>query len=46
MFGLIGHSTSFEDARRKARDLGYEEYADGDLDMWCAAPPQLVERVT
>jgi fatty aldehyde-generating acyl-ACP reductase len=37
MFGLIGHSTSFEDARRKARDLGYEEYADGDLDMWCAA---------
>ena len=46
MFGLIGHSTSFEDARRKARDLGYEEYADGDLDMWCAAPPQLVESVT
>jgi len=46
MFGLIGHSTSFEDARIKARELGYDEYADGDLDMWCAAPPQLVERVT
>ena len=46
MFGLIGHSTSFEQARLKARSLGYDEYADGDLDMWCAAPPQLVERVT
>ena len=45
MFGLIGHSTSFEEARVKARSLGYDEYADGDLDMWCAAPPQLVERV-
>jgi len=46
MFGLIGHSPSFEDARTKARSLGYDEYADGDLDMWCTAPPQLVERVT
>jgi hypothetical protein len=46
MFGLIGHSPSFEDARVKARSLGYEEYADGDLDMWCMAPPQLVEHVT
>ncbi|QPN68228.1 long-chain acyl-[acyl-carrier-protein] reductase [Synechococcus sp. CBW1006] len=46
MFGLIGHSTSFEEARIKARSLGYDEYADGDLDMWCAAPPQLVEEVT
>ncbi|MCH9713608.1 MAG: long-chain acyl-[acyl-carrier-protein] reductase [Cyanobacteria bacterium] len=46
MFGLIGHSTSFEEARNKARSLGYDAYADGDLDMWCAAPPQLVERVT
>jgi fatty aldehyde-generating acyl-ACP reductase len=45
MFGLIGHSTSFEEARVKARSLGYDEYADGDLDMWCAAPPQLVEHV-
>jgi fatty aldehyde-generating acyl-ACP reductase len=45
MFGLIGHSTSFEEAREKARSLGFEEYADGDLDMWCSAPPQLVERV-
>jgi fatty aldehyde-generating acyl-ACP reductase len=45
MFGLIGHSTSFEEAREKARSLGYDAFADGDLDMWCAAPPQLVERV-
>jgi len=45
MFGLIGHSTSFAEARAKARNLGYDEYADGDLDMWCAAPPQLLERV-
>ena len=43
MFGLIGHSTSFEEARVKARSLGYDEFADGDLDMWCSAPPQLVE---
>ncbi|MFM9109867.1 MAG: long-chain acyl-[acyl-carrier-protein] reductase, partial [Prochlorococcaceae cyanobacterium] len=46
MFGLIGHSTSFEEARATARRLGFEEYAEGDLDMWCSAPPQLVERVT
>ncbi len=43
MFGLIGHSTSLEEARSKARSLGYDDYADGDLDMWCTAPPQLVE---
>jgi fatty aldehyde-generating acyl-ACP reductase len=46
MFGLIGHSTSFEEARVKARSLGYDDFADGDLDMWCAAPPQLVERIS
>ena len=46
MFGLIGHSTSLADARAKARNLGYDEYAEGDLDMWCSAPPQLLERVT
>ncbi|MFL0747276.1 MAG: long-chain acyl-[acyl-carrier-protein] reductase [Prochlorococcus sp.] len=45
MFGLIGHSTSFEDARRKALELGYDEFAAGDLDVWCSAPPQLVEYV-
>ncbi len=45
MFGLIGHSTSFEEARLKARTLGFDAFADGDLDMWCAAPPQLVERI-
>ncbi|HJN34061.1 MAG TPA: long-chain acyl-[acyl-carrier-protein] reductase [Prochlorococcus sp.] len=45
MFGLIGHSTSFEDARRKALELGYEHFAEGDLDVWCSAPPQLVEYV-
>ena len=46
MFGLIGHSTSFEEARVKARSLGYDDFAEGDLDMWCAAPPQLVERIS
>jgi fatty aldehyde-generating acyl-ACP reductase len=45
MFGLIGHSSSFEEARLKARALGYDDYADGDLDMWCSAPPQLLETV-
>jgi len=46
MFGLIGHSTSFAEARANARNLGYDDYAEGDLDMWCAAPPQLLERVS
>ncbi len=45
MFGLIGHSTSFQDAKRKAKDLGYEHIASGDMDVWCSAPPQLVEHV-
>ena len=45
MFGLIGHSTSFEAARRKAMELGFDHIADGDLDVWCSAPPQLVEHV-
>jgi fatty aldehyde-generating acyl-ACP reductase len=44
MFGLIGHSTSLEAAKSQARSLGYPDYAEGDLDMWCSAPPQLVER--
>ncbi|MFM7549863.1 MAG: long-chain acyl-[acyl-carrier-protein] reductase [Cyanobacteriota bacterium] len=44
MFGLIGHSTSLEAARQLADRLDYPEYAQGDLDMWCSAPPQLVER--
>ena len=45
MFGLIGHSTSFEDAKRKASLLGFDHIAGGDLDVWCTAPPQLVENV-
>jgi len=45
MFGLIGHSTSFNDARIKAMELGYDHIAEGDLDVWCSAPPQLVEHV-
>lgn len=45
MFGLIGHSTSFDDARKKAQELGYDHIAEGDLDVWCSAPPQLVEHV-
>lgn len=43
MFGLIGHSTSLEAAKSLALSLGFPDYADGDLDMWCSAPPQLVE---
>ena len=44
MFGLIGHSTSFETAKQKASLLGFDHIADGDLDVWCMAPPQLVEQ--
>ena len=43
MFGLIGHSSSFLEARLKARDLGFDDLADGELDIWCSAPPQLLE---
>jgi fatty aldehyde-generating acyl-ACP reductase len=45
MFGLIGHSTSLDQARSKALALGFPEYAEGDFEMWCSAPPQLVERI-
>ena len=38
--------TSLEQARSKALELGFPEYADGDLDLWCVAPPQLVENVS
>ena len=44
MFGLIGHSTSLDAAKALALSLGFPDYAEGDLDMWCSAPPQLVER--
>jgi fatty aldehyde-generating acyl-ACP reductase len=46
MFGLIGHLTSLEHAQLVARDLGYPEYADQGLDFWCAAPPQIVDKIT
>lgn len=46
MFGLIGHLTSLTHAREVARELGYEEYADQDLDFWCVAPPQIVEDIS
>ena len=26
-------------------ELGFDHIADGDLDVWCSAPPQLVEHV-
>ena len=45
MFGLIGHSPHLQDAQRKAKELGFEEFAVGDLEMWCSAPPQLVEHL-
>ena len=43
MFGLIGHSSSFEQAQETARDLGLDEMAEADLLAWCSAPPQLLE---
>jgi fatty aldehyde-generating acyl-ACP reductase len=43
MFGLIGHSSSFEQAQQKALDLGLDEMAGADLMAWCSAPPQLLE---
>lgn len=46
MFGLIGHSTSLEHAQSVAKDLGYPEYADQDLDFWCSAPPQIIDNIT
>ncbi len=46
MFGLIGHLTSLEHAQAVARNLGYPEYADQDLDFWCSAPPQIVDNIT
>jgi fatty aldehyde-generating acyl-ACP reductase len=45
MFGLIGHLTSLEHAQSVARELGYPEYADQDLDFWCSAPPQIVDEI-
>ncbi|MFN3361651.1 MAG: long-chain acyl-[acyl-carrier-protein] reductase, partial [Pseudanabaenaceae cyanobacterium] len=46
MFGLIGHLTSLAHAQEVARELGYEEYAQKDLDFWCVAPPQIVADIT
>jgi len=46
MFGLIGHSTSFAVAKKRAEQLGYMEHAKGDLDTWCSTPPQLLETFT
>jgi fatty aldehyde-generating acyl-ACP reductase len=45
MFGLIGHLTSLEHAQSVAKDLGYPEYADQDLEFWCMAPPQIVDTI-
>ncbi|PSB00451.1 long-chain acyl-[acyl-carrier-protein] reductase [Merismopedia glauca] len=46
MFGLIGHLTSLQHAQSVARELGYPEYADQELDFWCSAPPQIVDHIT
>lgn len=45
MFGLIGHSTSLPEASIAARELGFPEYADKDLDFFCSAPPLLADVV-
>jgi len=33
MFGLIGHSTSFEAARKLARSLGFDVPANGESEL-------------
>ncbi len=46
MFGLIGHLTSLEHAQSVAYTLGYDDYAQQDLEFWCMAPPQIVDEFT
>lgn len=45
MFGLIGHLTNLAHAKRVAKRLGYDEFADNDLEFWCMAPAQVVDEV-
>jgi fatty aldehyde-generating acyl-ACP reductase len=45
MFGLIGHSPSLAKANVAARELGFPEYADGDLEFWCSAPPVIADTI-
>ena len=45
MFGLIGHSPSLARAHEAARELGFPEYADRDLEFWCSAAPQAADTV-
>lgn len=45
MFGLIGHLTSLAHAQQVARLLGYEEFAENDIEFWCMAPPQIVDDI-
>lgn len=45
MFGLIGHQPSLPHAKKVAKLLGYEEYADSDLEFWCMAPPVIVSDI-
>jgi fatty aldehyde-generating acyl-ACP reductase len=45
MFGLIGHSPSLAKANLAARELGFPEYADGDLEFWCSAPPLIADTI-
>lgn len=46
MFGLIGHLTSLEHARAVAKDFGYGELAEEGFELWCSAPPQIVDDIT
>ena len=45
MFGLIGHLTNLEHAQSAAKCLGVEELADKGLEVWCSAPPFIVETI-
>jgi fatty aldehyde-generating acyl-ACP reductase len=43
MFGLIGHMTSLQHARKACKDIGFEEFSGQELDFWCSAPPRIMD---
>ena len=45
MFGLIGHLTSLEHARKAVADQGFEEFSGQGLDFWCSAPPRIIDEI-
>ncbi|MFK8182986.1 MAG: long-chain acyl-[acyl-carrier-protein] reductase [Phormidesmis sp.] len=45
MFGLIGHLTSLQHARKACADMGFEEFSGQELDFWCSAPPRIIDDI-